>query len=197
MRRIVAAALIGVALLAAACDFLSPPKSPFHGVDVTGMKAGEALRLDDPQGKVHTLADFRGKVVAVIFGYTQCPDVCPTTLADYAKAMKDLGADASRVQVLFVTVDPDRDTPTLLGEYVSAFDPRFVALRGDAASTTRTTEDFHVYVAKREGKTPESYTVDHTAQVFVFDPHGRLRLMIAPGTPPADIASDLRLLLNS
>ncbi len=197
MRRALAAAFVAVAVALAGCDYLVPPKSPFHGVDVTGMKAGDKLRLEDPSGKVHTLADFRGKVVAVIFGYTQCPDVCPTTLADYAKAMKLLGAEASRVQVLFVTVDPKRDTPALLSEYVSAFDPRFMALRGDPGATARTTDDFHVYVAEREGKTPDTYTVDHTAQVFVFDAQGRLRLMIAPGTSPADIASDLRTLAKS
>jgi protein SCO1/2 len=192
-----AAALCALLLATAGCDKLfAPPKSPFHGVDVTGMEAGE-LRLTDFNGKPRTLADFRGKVVAVMFGYTQCPDVCPTTLSDYASAMKKLGADASQVQVLFVTVDPKRDTAELLREYVPAFDPRFLGLRGDAQATARVTQDFHIYAQERPGKTPESYTVDHASQVFVFDRAGKLRLMIPAGTAPADIASDLQILLNS
>lgn len=196
----VAAALALAALLAASagCDKLfSPPKSPFHGVDVTGLDAGSALRLADFDGKTRTLADFRGKLVIVDFGYTQCPDVCPTTLHDYAEALKRLGADAAQVQLLFVTVDPGRDTAQLLGEYVRAFDPRFLGLRGDAAATERVTKDFKVYAQQRPGKTAESYTVDHSAQVFVFDRAGRLRLMMPPGAAPADIASDLRVLLDS
>jgi protein SCO1/2 len=195
----VAAALALAALLAATagCDKLfSPPKSPFHGVDVTGLDAGSALRLADFDGKTRTLADFRGKLVIVDFGYTQCPDVCPTTLHDYAEALKKLGADAAQVQLLFVTVDPGRDTAQLLGEYVRAFDPRFLGLRGDAAATERVTKDFKVYAQQRPGKTAESYTVDHSAQVFVFDREGRLRLMMPPGSTPADIASDLRVLLD-
>jgi protein SCO1/2 len=196
----IAAAWALAALLAAGagCDKLfSPPKSPFHGVDVTGLDAGSALRLADSDGKTRTLADFRGKLVIVDFGYTQCPDVCPTTLHDYAEALKKLGADAAQVQLLFVTVDPGRDTARLLEEYVRAFDPRFLGLRGDAAATERVTKDFKVYAQQRPGKTAESYTVDHSAQVFVFDREGRLRLMMPPGTAPADIASDLRVLLDS
>jgi protein SCO1/2 len=195
----VAAALALAALLAATAGcvkLFSPPKSPFHGVDVTGLDAGSALRLADSDGKTRTLADFRGKLVIVDFGYTQCPDVCPTTLHDYAEALKKLGADAAQVQLLFVTVDPGRDTAQLLEEYVRAFDPRFLGLRGDAAATERVTKDFKVYAQQRPGKTAESYTVDHSAQVFVFDREGRLRLMMPPGTAPADIASDLRVLLD-
>jgi protein SCO1/2 len=191
-------ALAALLLALAGCDKLfSPPKTPFHGVDVTGLDAGSALRLPDFDGNVRSLADFRGKLVIVDFGYTQCPDVCPTTLHDYAQALKALGADASQVQFLFVTVDPRRDTPKLLKEYVPAFDPRFIALRGDADATARVTKDFKVYAEERPGKTPESYTVDHSSQVFVFDRQGRLRLMIPAGTVPADIASDLRVLLDN
>jgi protein SCO1/2 len=196
-RLLATAALCALLLATAGCDKLfAPPKSPFHGVDVTGMDAGE-LRLTDFDGKPRTLADFRGKVVAVMFGYTQCPDVCPTTLSDYASAMKKLGDNAAQVQVLFVTVDPKRDTAQLLREYVPAFDPRFLGLRGDAQATAKVTQDFHIYAQERPGKTPESYTVDHASQVFVFDRAGKLRLMIPAGTPPADIASDLQVLLNS
>jgi protein SCO1/2 len=197
-RAIAAAALCALLLATAACDKLFGPSRPaFHGVDVTGMEAGEALRLADFNGKMRTLADFRGKVVLVEFGYTQCPDVCPTTLHDYAQAMKMLGDDASRVQLLFVTVDPKRDTPEVLREYVPAFDPRFLGLRGDEAEIERVTKDFHVYAQARPGKTPESYTVDHASQVFAFDPEGRLRLMFPAGMKPEDIASDVRALLAS
>ena len=193
-----AAALCALLLSTAACDKLfAPPKPPFHGVDVTGMDAGKSLRLEDFNGKVRTLEDFRGKVVLVEFGYTQCPDVCPTTLHDYAQAMKRLGADASRVQLLFITVDPGRDTAQLLREYVPAFDPRFLGLRGDQKQIEEVTRDFHVYAQVRPGKTPQSYTVDHASQVFAFDPQGRLRLMIPAATKPDDIAADIRTLLAS
>lgn len=197
-RTLAAAALCALLLGASACDkLLGPQKPPFHGTDITGMEAGKALRLEDAGGKPRTLADFRGKVVALTFGYTQCPDVCPTTLHDWALAMKSLGPDASRVQVLFVTVDPARDTADRLREYVTAFDPRFVGLRGDEKAIDAAKRDFHVYAEARPGKTPGSYTVDHPSQVFVFDPRGRLRLMEAAGTSPADIASDVRALLAS
>src|SRR5262249_46519118 len=128
---------------------------------------------------------------------THCPDVCPTTLADLAAAVKRLGADAGRVKVVFVTVDPKRDTPELLGQYVPAFSPDFVALRGDAEATARVTKDFRVYAQERPGKEPGSYTVDHSAQTFVFDRDGRIRLVFGYGTTPEAMASDLRILLNS
>lgn len=197
--RLAAAALAAsLLLLTSGCDKpFALPKSPFNGVDVTGTDVGGELHLTDHNGKPRSLADFRGKVVAVIFGYTQCPDVCPTTLSEFAGAMKLLGTDAARVQVLFVTVDPKRDTAELLREYVPAFYPTFLGLRGDAAATARAVKDFHVYVQMQPGKTPDSYTVDHSSQVFVFDPRGRLRLMIASGSAPSAIASDLRTLLNS
>ncbi|HUJ01052.1 MAG TPA: SCO family protein [Usitatibacter sp.] len=198
MRAAAAAALCGLLVTVCGCDkLLGPGKPLFHGTDVTGMEAGQSLRLDDTAGKPRTLADFRGEVVAVTFGYTECPDVCPTTLHDWAQAMKRLGADASRVQFLFVTVDPARDTPERLGEYVKAFDPRFVGLRGDEKAIDAVKQDFHVYSEERPGKTPDSYTVDHSSQVFVFDPAGRLRLVEPAGTSPGDIASDLRALLAS
>lgn len=193
-----AGAIAIVALVSlAGCEKLFAPKSPFHGIDVTGAPIGGEMRLTDQSGRLRTLADFQGKVVVVAFGYTQCPDVCPTTLADLAAAMKQLGADAANVQVLFVTVDPKRDTPELLRQYAGAFDPRFVALRGDAASTAKVAKEFHVYAAERPGKTPETYTVDHSSQMFVLDRGGRTRLLIAYGTKPEDIASDIRILLNS
>ena len=195
IRAFAAAALAALVLAAAGCD-VSAPKSPFHGTDVTGIDI-PGLQLADSAGHPRSLAEFRNKLVVVIFGYTQCPDVCPTTLRDYADAMKALGKDAAQVQVLFVTVDPKRDTAELLRQYVGAFDPHFIGLRGDAPAIERVAKDFHIYVAEHPGRTPESYTVDHSSQVFVFDRQGKLRLMINAGTPSADIASDLRVLLDN
>lgn len=199
MSRRRAAALAAALLLALpGCDSLfSPPKTPFNTIDITGTEMGGPLRLQDPDGRERTLADFRGKVVVVSFGFTHCPDVCPTTLADQARALKLLGPEASRVQVLFVTVDPKRDTAELLKQYVPAFDPSFIGLRGDAAATEQATKAFHVYAKERPGATPESYTVDHSAQSFVLDPQGKLRLVVPYGTQPSALAADLRLLMNT
>lgn len=192
-----AAAAIACAALAFGCDKVSPSRSPFKAIDVTGAPMGGELRLADHNGKARTIADFRGKVVLVNFGYTQCPDVCPTTLADLASAMKKLGADASQVQVLFVTVDPKRDQPELLREYLPAFDPSFLGLYGDAEATKKVESDFKIYAQERPGKTPDTYTVDHAAQTFVFDRQGKLRLLMGYGMAPDAIASDVRILLNS
>ena len=190
-------AALACVLALAACDKLGGAKSPFKGIDVTGSPIGGELRLIDHHGKPRTLADFRGKVVVVIFGFTQCPDVCPTTLADFAAALKKIGADAASVQVLFVTVDPKRDTAELLRQYVPAFDPGFLGLRGDADATSKVTRDFRVYAQERAGKSAGSYSIDHSAQSFVFDRAGRVRLIIGYGAPAEAIASDLRLLINS
>lgn len=195
-RKFVVLALAAIA--ATGCEKMLPwQKTPFNGVDITGSDLGPDFRLTDHNGTERALADFRGKVVTLFFGYTHCPDVCPTTLSDMAKALKELGPDAQRVQVLFVTVDPKRDTPELLKGYVPAFNPTFLGLYGDAVATAKVTKDFKIYAAERPGSTPESYTVDHSAQSMVFDTKGRLRLMLPYGTPGDKIASDLRILLNS
>ena len=193
-----AAALAVVAALGlGACDrLLGPAKGPFKGIDVTGGEMGGELRLTGHDGRPRSLADFRGKVVVVSFGFTHCPDVCPTALADLAAAMKLLGPDARDVQVLFVTVDPKRDTEELLRQYLPAFHPDFLGLHGDAAATTKVTKDFHVYASERAGRDGD-YTVDHSAQIFVLDRQGKVRVLFSPGTPPASMASDLRVLLNS
>ncbi len=198
MLRRAAAVLAALMLLAGAagCDKLVPAKSPFQGVDVTGSDIARDLRLKDPSGKPRSLADFRGKVVVVTFGYTHCPDVCPMTLSNLASARKKLGDDGKDVQVLFVTVDPQRDTPQLLGEYVPAFDPTFIGLTGTPDEVTAATKEFRVYASARPAKPGEEYTVDHSAQMFAFDRSGKLRLVFAPDMQPQAIASDLRLLLN-
>jgi protein SCO1 len=187
--------LFVAALVAAGCD--SQQSTPFNGIDVTGKSLGGPLALNDFDGKPRTLADFRGKVVVITFGYTQCPDVCPTTLQDLNAAVKKLGPDASRVQVLFVTVDPKRDKPELLREYVPAFNPAFIGLYGDDAATKKAESDFKVYSEEVPGKTRDTYTVNHSAQIFAFDPQGRVRLMFGPDFKPDAMAADLRLLLNT
>jgi len=178
----------------AACDGASPK---FRSTDITGVDYGRSLELTDHTGKARRLEDFRGKAVVVFFGFTHCPDVCPTTLADAAQAMRQLGPDADRVQVLFVSVDPERDTQEALAKYVPAFDARFLGLRGDLEATRRATKEFKVYFEKRPGKTPDDYSVDHSAQSYVLDPQGRLRLFVRHDRLAEDLAPDLRVLLKS
>jgi len=186
--------LCALASLALAGCGAGGPK--FESSDVTGSSFGHDFTLEDPDGRQRTLADFRGKAVVVFFGYTQCPDVCPATLATLAEAMKKLGSDADRVQVLFITVDPERDTPQLLKQYVPAFDPRFLGLYGDADATARTAKEFRVIYQKVPGPTPGTYTMDHSAGTYVFDPKGRLRLFVSNGQGAGVFAHDLRELLN-
>ena len=188
--RACAAALI--ALCIAACG---PSGPKFTGSDVTGVAFGRDFHLTDHNGKPRALADFRGKVVVMFFGYTQCPDFCPTTLSTLAAAMKKLGGDAARVQVLFVTIDPERDTQELLSHYVPAFDPGFLGLYGDAAATAEVAKEFKVLYEKQPGPTPGSYTMDHSAGTFLFDPQGRLRVYETYGQGPDAFAHDIRALL--
>ena len=187
-------ALMMVGALIAGC---APDGPKFQSSDVTGAAFGRDFQLNDAAGNPRTLADYRGKAVVVFFGYTQCPDVCPTTLAELAEVMKKLGPDADRVQVLFVTVDPERDTPDLLSKYVPAFDPRFMGLYGDAAATARTAKEFKIIYQKQPGATPGSYTMDHSAGTYIFDPQGRLRLYVSYGQGPEVFAHDLRELLRA
>ena len=185
-------AVLLFALALAGCDRGGPQ---FRASDVTGSSFGRDFALTDHNGKARTLADFRGKVVVLFFGYTQCPDVCPTTLATLAEAKRRLVADAAKVQVLFVTVDPERDKPELLSHYVTAFDPSFLGLSGDADATARVAKEFKIIYQKQPGSTPETYTMDHSAGTFVFDPEGRLRLYVGHGQDAEFFAHDLRLLL--
>lgn len=187
--------LICTALFAlSACGEKAAPVA-FNNTDVTGLAYGKDFSLHDHNGKLRTLADFKGKAVVVFFGFTQCPDVCPTTMLEMANVMKALGPDADKVQVLFITVDPERDTAALLSQYVPAFDSRFLGLRGDLAETEKTAKEFKVFYQKVPGKTPGSYTVDHTAGSYVFDPQGRIRLFIRHGQGVEPIVHDLKILL--
>jgi len=174
------------------------PKPEFKNIDITGSTAfGKDFSLVDPNGKVRTLADFKGKVVVMFFGYTQCPDVCPTTLTEMQQVMTFLGPQSDQVQVLFVTVDPARDTAAILKQYVPAFDPRFLGLRpADDAALEKVTKDFKIYYQKVPGTSPGSYTIDHTAGSYAFDPEGRLRLYIKHAQGPETLAHDLKELLK-
>jgi protein SCO1/2 len=176
--------------LAAGCD----SGAQFKSTDITGAPYGHSLELTDHTGKPRRLEDFRGKAVVLFFGFTHCPDICPTTLADIAGAVKSLGADAERVQVLMVSVDPERDTQDALAKYVTAFDPRFLGLRGDLAATKKAAGEFKIYFEKR--KQGDSYTVDHSAQSYVIDPQGRLRLLVRHDRIAQDLAADLRNILR-
>ena len=182
----------------AACDKLPGKQQQvaFQNTDVTGLDYAKGFALTDHTGKPRTLADFKGKVVVVFFGYTQCPDVCPTTMAEMASVMQKLGPLADQVQVLFITLDPERDTQQLLASYVPAFDKRFIGLRGTPEQTAKTAREFKVFYAKVPGSDPNSYTIDHTAGSYVFDRDGRLRLFIRHDQGPDPIVHDLRQLLS-
>jgi protein SCO1/2 len=192
----VSALALSMALGLAGCDKLTTKPPSFQNTDVTGLQYAQDFALLDHTGKPRTLADFKGKVVLVFFGYTQCPDVCPTTMAELAGVMKELGPLADQVQVLFITVDPERDTQALLAQYVPAFDKRFLGLYGDAAATARVAKEFKVFYAKVPGKEPGSYSMDHTAGSYVFDKNGKVRLFLRHGQGAAPIVHDLRQLLN-
>lgn len=173
----------------------SKPTESFSAIDITGANYAQDFSLPDASGRVRTLADFKGQVVVVFFGYTQCPDVCPTTLGELALVKRELGADAARVQGIFITVDPERDTPEMLQAYVDSFQSGFVALRGTPEQTEATARAFKVIYSKVAGKTPTSYTIDHTAGSYVFDSQGRIRLFTRYGTGPAALVHDLKMLL--
>lgn len=185
--------LLALALLLAACG---PSASKFRSTDITGASYGKSIELRDSSGKLRTLHDFQGRIVVLFFGFTQCPDVCPTTLGQVAAALKQLGSDASRVQVLFVTLDPERDTPQLLAQYLGAFDPSFIGLYGDMEATRRTAQEFKVFFEKRPGATPQRYSIDHSSQSYVLDAQGRLRLFVRHERITEDLAEDIRVLLR-
>lgn len=171
-------------------------KPQFKAVDLTGADYARDFALPDADGRMRSIKDFEGKAVVVFFGYMQCPDVCPTTLAEIAEAKKLLGADGSKVQGVFITVDPERDKPELLKAYMASFGPDFVALRGTPEQTTAVAKDFKVFYRRSEGKTPGSYAMDHTAASYVYDPQGRLRLYTRYGSGAQALADDLKLLLK-
>ncbi|PRC93691.1 SCO family protein [Solimicrobium silvestre] len=187
--------LFGLLLSLGACSQNAKPD--FKNTDVTGLAYANDFSLPDFNGKMRHLSDFKGKVVVMFFGYTQCPDVCPTTMAELSTVMQELGPLSDQVQVLFVSLDPERDTKKILSQYVPAFDKRFLGLVGDASATKKIADDFKIFYEKVPGKTPGSYTIDHSAGSYVFDKEGHIRLFARFNQGPAPIAHDLKLLLNN
>ena len=183
----------GVPVFFTACS--EAPKPAFKGVDITGVDYAKDLPLTDQFGKARHISDFAGKVVAVFFGYTHCPDVCPTTMSEMAQVKSELGADGDKLQVIFVTVDPERDTPEVLKAYMANFDPSFLALRGSAQELAAVAKDFKIFYKQVPGPTPTSYTMDHSAGLYMFDPSGRLRLFQRYGAGVQPLTDDTRLLL--
>jgi len=191
----IAAACLLAAFALAACKPAPQPLS-FQATDITGAAFGRDFKLTDPSGQVRTLADFRGKVVAVFFGYLHCPDVCPTTLSDFAMALQQLGPQADRVQVIFVTVDPERDTPELLSQFVPSFHPSFLGMYTDPESLKQLANEYKVVYQKSSIKAADDYLIDHSAGTYVYDSTGQLRLLMPYGSGPDVIAQDLKALLS-
>lgn len=196
MRLIAYTLALAAALLLAGCERQAGADAPsFAGVNITGAEYARELKLPDADGRMRSLADFKGKVLVVFFGYTQCPDVCPTTMAELAAVKQQLGPDGKRVQGIFVSVDPERDTAELLKAYVANFDADFVALRGTPEQVKQAAKEFKVYYNKVPGKTEQSYTVDHTAASYLFDTEGRVRVFERYGSGAAVLIQDLKILL--
>jgi protein SCO1/2 len=175
----------------------SEKKPSFSAIDITGADYAKDFTLTDHNGQPRSIKDFAGKVVVLFFGYTQCPDVCPTSMAELAEVKKLLGKDGERLQGLFVTVDPQRDTPELLKAYMANFDPTFLALYTTPEKLEALAKDYKVYYKKVDGKTPTSYTMDHSAGSYVYDTHGKLRLYTRYGTGAQPLAADIKLLLQN
>lgn len=188
------AAWLSAGSLLAGC---SPSAPTFKSTDITGANFAQDLKLTDHNGQPRTLADFRGKAVVVFFGFTQCPDVCPTSMATLAEVKRLMGDQGQRLQVIFITVDPERDTLALLKAYMANFDPTFLALRPEPAELKEVADSFKIYYRKVEGSTPTSYTMDHSAGKYVFDTDGRVRLFSSYGTEPGVITEDILTLLKS
>ena len=193
-RRLVAGSFLALGL--AGCDRLSPNQAPtFFSTDITGAEFARKLELPDVDGMPRSLADWKGKVTVVFFGYTQCPDVCPTTMTELAAIRKSLGAEGDKLQSVFVTIDPERDTPEILKAYVANFGPGFTALRGTPEQTAAAAKEFKVFFAKVPGRNGGNYTMDHSAASFVFDPAGRVRLYVPYGGDAKKFAADLKQLV--
>jgi len=195
-RSMLTVAALSSAALLSGCDGAAP-KPSFKGVDITGADYAKGFSLMDHNGQVRSLADFSGKVVVVFFGYTQCPDVCPTSMQELAEVKRLLGADGDKLQGIFITLDPERDTAELLKAYMANFDPSFMALRPNPEQLAAVTKDFKIYYKKVDGKTATSYTLDHSAGSYTFDTQGRVRLYNRYGSGAAALAADVATLLQS
>lgn len=187
----------GSALAVGGLAFLYPVHNrEFNSIDITGADYARDFSLLDHSGQLRKLKDFQGRAVAVFFGFTQCPDVCPTTLTEMTRVKQLLGNDGGRLQVIFITVDPGRDTPQVLQAYMRNFDPQFLALAPSEQQLAEVTKEFKIYFKKVEGKTPTAYSMDHSAGTYIFDPRGRARLYARYGLKPEELASDVRTLLR-
>ncbi|EUJ11351.1 uncharacterized protein SCO1/SenC/PrrC, involved in biogenesis of respiratory and photosynthetic systems [Methylophilaceae bacterium 11] len=180
-------------LMLTACN-AAPKAAHFIGTDITGAEFGKPLTLTDHTGKLRAMSDFKGKVVIMFFGYTHCPDVCPTTMSDLRQTMKLLGKDADQVQVLFITVDPERDTQEVLAQFVPSFDKRFIGLRGSLQEVSENMGSYKIFASKVVSSTSSNYTIDHSAGLYVFDKKGTARIYMSYGQKPADIAHDVKQL---
>lgn len=197
MAHVGGACLVAALGLAGCSDSGSTPVAEsFSGIDITGADYATGFSLVDQNGQLRTLADFKGKVVVIFFGYTQCPDVCPTSLGELAEAKRLLGPDGDRLQGLFISVDPERDTPEIMKQYMASFDPSFLALYAAPDALPALAKQFKVYYKKVEGKTPTSYTMDHSAGSYMYDPQGRIRLYFRYGAGPQALADDVKKLLK-
>ena len=194
-RRQILALSLGSLGLAACSDKAEAPAATFSGIDITGADYATGFSLTDHNGQPRTLADFKGKAVVLFFGFTQCPDVCPTSMSEMAEAKRLLGPDGDRLQGLFVSVDPERDTPEVMKQYVSHFDPSFLALYAPADQLPEVAKSFKIYYKKVVGASATSYTMDHSAGSYVYDPQGRIRLYNRYGSGAAALASDVKKLL--
>ena len=194
-RQVLVAALSAVSVLGLiACD---PNKPQFVSIDITGAEYARGFQLPDQNGQMRSLEEFKGKVVAVFFGYTQCPDVCPTTLTEWVEIKRQLGADGDRLQGIFITVDPARDTPEVLKAYMGNFDPSFLALiPGSPEALAQVAKEYKIIYKKVDGKTPGSYTMDHSAGSYLYDPQGRLRLYSRYGNRVDGLVTDIKQLLR-
>ena len=180
-------------LLLAAC---SPDKPQFKSIDLTGADYAKDFALPDQNGQVRSIKDFAGKVVVVFFGFTQCPDVCPTSMTELAGIKKSLGADGDKLQAVFISIDPERDTPEILKAYMGNFDPTFLALRPNPEQLAAIAKDFKIFYKKVEGRSPTSYSMDHSAGNYIYDTQGRLRLYNRYGSGAEGLLGDIRLLLK-
>lgn len=197
MLRVISGLALCLTLVACGEHADAPPQAPrFNSIDLAGVPWGRDFQLADQNGKQRSIADFRGKVVLLFFGYLNCPDMCPTSVAELAQIRARMGVDRERVQGLFVTVDPKRDKPAVLAQYLSSFDPTFVGLSGDEASTAAAASEFKVFFAAQKPGPQGNYTVDHSGGIYVFDPRGRLRLMLRPGDSIDSKAADVEQLLK-
>jgi len=190
--RALGAGLAAMTLVLSGC---SEPPVAFTGIDITGADYAKGFSLTDHNGQARTLADFKGKAVVVFFGFTQCPDVCPTSLSEMAQAKQLLGQDGERLQGLFISIDPERDTPAIMKEYMASFDPSFLALHAKLDELPELAKSYKIFYKKVEGPTPTSYTVDHSAGSYIYDTQGRIRIYHRYNTGAQALANDVKALL--